>query len=247
VAGAAGLCLPGASRPWGRGAVLFTPASTEAAGHHAGPRRRRHDRRELLVAPGSAIELSEHLGALNVASLIGFLLGAVVLRIVDRLLPTSSGLSGRRPAGRLQLHGGGARCWSWRHAAQHPRKVWRWRAFGAAGDRSERRDAGRAVMWRWASAWQNFPEGLAVAMPLRREGLSRGRALWYGQSPDRRADRGGVGAPPWFKWPNRSFLTPGVCGRRDDLRRCGGADSRRHSRKGNVDWPPWGSSWVSPS
>jgi ZIP family zinc transporter len=28
---------------------------------------------------------------------------------------------------------------------------------------------------------QNFPEGLAVAMPLRREGISRGRSFWYGQ------------------------------------------------------------------
>jgi ZIP family zinc transporter len=28
---------------------------------------------------------------------------------------------------------------------------------------------------------QNVPEGLAVAMPLRREGLGRGRALWFGQ------------------------------------------------------------------
>jgi len=28
---------------------------------------------------------------------------------------------------------------------------------------------------------QNFPEGIAVAMPLRGEGLSRGMAFWYGQ------------------------------------------------------------------
>ncbi|MBN1763434.1 MAG: ZIP family metal transporter [Methanomicrobia archaeon] len=28
---------------------------------------------------------------------------------------------------------------------------------------------------------QNFPEGLAVSMPLRREGLSRLRSFWYGQ------------------------------------------------------------------
>jgi ZIP family zinc transporter len=29
---------------------------------------------------------------------------------------------------------------------------------------------------------QNFPEGLAVAMPLRREGMGRGRAFFYGQA-----------------------------------------------------------------
>lgn len=28
---------------------------------------------------------------------------------------------------------------------------------------------------------QNFPEGVSVSMPLRREGMSRGRAFWYGQ------------------------------------------------------------------
>lgn len=28
---------------------------------------------------------------------------------------------------------------------------------------------------------QNFPEGVAVAMPLRREGVSISRSLWYGQ------------------------------------------------------------------
>ncbi|MDX5479407.1 MAG: ZIP family metal transporter, partial [Cyclobacteriaceae bacterium] len=28
---------------------------------------------------------------------------------------------------------------------------------------------------------QNFPEGLAVAMPLRRQGVSRRRSFWFGQ------------------------------------------------------------------
>ncbi len=28
---------------------------------------------------------------------------------------------------------------------------------------------------------QNFPEGLAVSMPLRREGMSVGKSFWYGQ------------------------------------------------------------------
>jgi len=28
---------------------------------------------------------------------------------------------------------------------------------------------------------QNFPEGIAVAMPLRREGISRFKSFWYGQ------------------------------------------------------------------
>jgi ZIP family zinc transporter len=28
---------------------------------------------------------------------------------------------------------------------------------------------------------QNFPEGIAVAMPLRRQGVSRWKSFWYGQ------------------------------------------------------------------
>ena len=28
---------------------------------------------------------------------------------------------------------------------------------------------------------QNFPEGLAVSMPLRRQGVSTGKSVWYGQ------------------------------------------------------------------
>ena len=28
---------------------------------------------------------------------------------------------------------------------------------------------------------QNLPEGLAVSIPLRREGMSRGKSFWYGQ------------------------------------------------------------------
>lgn len=30
-------------------------------------------------------------------------------------------------------------------------------------------------------AIQNFPEGMAVSMPLRREGVSKGKSFWYGQ------------------------------------------------------------------
>jgi ZIP family zinc transporter len=32
-----------------------------------------------------------------------------------------------------------------------------------------------------AVAIQDLPEGLAVALPLRREGMSRSKAVWYGQ------------------------------------------------------------------
>ena len=54
-------------------------------------------------------------------------------------------------------------------------------AFGAlAGEISE---AALTSAWMLALgiALQNFPEGTAVSLPLRREGMSRRRAFWYGQ------------------------------------------------------------------
>lgn len=58
-------------------------------------------------------------------------------------------------------------------------------AFGALGDAGTGAafDAafGAAVALAIGIGLQNFPEGIAVAMPLRGEGFSRVRALWYGQ------------------------------------------------------------------
>lgn len=42
-------------------------------------------------------------------------------------------------------------------------------------------DAGAATALAIGIGLQNVPEGLAVSMPLRREGMGRWRALWYGQ------------------------------------------------------------------
>ena len=42
-------------------------------------------------------------------------------------------------------------------------------------------DVGHATALAIAIGLQNWPEGLAVALPLRGIGMSRGRALWYGQ------------------------------------------------------------------
>jgi ZIP family zinc transporter len=57
-------------------------------------------------------------------------------------------------------------------------------AFGAAAhltgaDRVAQ--TGAAVALAIGIALQNFPEGTAVALPLRREGMSRAKAFWYGQ------------------------------------------------------------------
>jgi ZIP family zinc transporter len=54
-------------------------------------------------------------------------------------------------------------------------------AFGAAAHGMESATVAGAVALAVGIGIQNFPEGLAVSMPLRREGVSAGRSLWYGQ------------------------------------------------------------------
>ena len=73
-------------------------------------------------------------------------------------------------------------------------------------------------------AIQNFPEGAIVSMPLRAEGVSKGKAFWGGMLSgvvDRRGDHAAAGGSR----PSRTAVFAGVCSRCDDLR-CGGrADS----------------------
>ena len=57
-------------------------------------------------------------------------------------------------------------------------------AFGAAGsghDIAGGATLASAVVLALGIGMQNFPEGMAVSMPLRGEGVSRGKAFWYGQ------------------------------------------------------------------
>ena len=51
--------------------------------------------------------------------------------------------------------------------------------FGAAAEGNA--DIGVAIALAFGIGIQNFPEGIAVAMPLRRMGVSRLKAFWYGQ------------------------------------------------------------------
>ncbi len=53
--------------------------------------------------------------------------------------------------------------------------------FGGAASGMEGATIGGAVALALAMAIQNFPEGFAVSMPLRRQGMSRGKSFWYGQ------------------------------------------------------------------
>ena len=53
--------------------------------------------------------------------------------------------------------------------------------FGAAANGLGGATIGGAVALAIGIAIQNFPEGFAVAMPLRRAGASRFKSFWYGQ------------------------------------------------------------------
>lgn len=137
-----------------------------------------------LLAP--AIELAEHQGYGSwkwVPPMVGFLLGAIFLRVADRLLPhLHPGL--RSPEGIKT---------SWRRSTllvlaitlhNIPEGLAVGVAFGAAAHLSGQEQAaqiGAAIALAIGIGLQNFPEGTAVALPLRREGLSRLKSFWYGQ------------------------------------------------------------------
>ncbi|MBU1022946.1 ZIP family metal transporter, partial [bacterium] len=55
-------------------------------------------------------------------------------------------------------------------------------AFGAVAHGMDSATIGGAIALAIGIGIQNFPEGTAVAMPLRREGMSRMKAFMYGQA-----------------------------------------------------------------
>ncbi len=139
-----------------------------------------------LLAPAIAMAAaSEAYGETYkwIPAVTGFLLGAAVLRVVDRLLP--------------HLHPGlytaeGVKT-SWQRSTllvlaitlhNIPEGLAVGVAFGAAAHMigpEQEAQIGAAVALAIGIALQNFPEGTAVALPLRREGMSRLRSFWYGQ------------------------------------------------------------------
>lgn len=115
--------------------------------------------------------------------LIGFGLGAVVLRVIDRILPhMHPGLS--TPEGIKT---------SWRRSVllvmaitlhNIPEGLAVGVAFGAAASmtgQAKTAQIAAAIALAIGIGLQNFPEGTAVALPLRREGMSRLKSFWYGQ------------------------------------------------------------------
>src|SRR3990172_5528981 len=134
-----------------------------------------------LLAP--AIEMSERRGGpVWVPPAIGFLGGAVFLRIIDKILPhLHSGFSMAEVEGIKT---------SWQRSTllvlaitlhNIPEGLAVGVAFGAAAAGLPSATLAGAVALALGIGLQNFPEGTAVAMPLRREGMSRLKCFWYGQ------------------------------------------------------------------
>ncbi len=134
-----------------------------------------------LLAP--AIELSEGRSLpVWVPPVIGFLLGGIFLRLLDRVLPHLH--PGMKMSEAEGIHT------SWRRSVllvsaitlhNIPEGLAIGVAFGAAAAGIDGASLGAAIALAVGIGLQNFPEGTAVSMPLRREGMGRGRSFFYGQ------------------------------------------------------------------
>lgn len=134
-----------------------------------------------LLAP--AITLSEELGATPwVPAVVGFLLGGLFLWVLDRTLPhLHSNLDISQAEGVKT---------SWRRTTllissitlhNVPEGLAVGVAFGAASAGLEGYSIGSAIALAIGIGIQNFPEGTAVSVPLRRENWSRRKSFMYGQ------------------------------------------------------------------
>lgn len=113
---------------------------------------------------------------------VGFLAGAIFLRIVDRMLPhLHIGLAIEDAEGIKT---------SWKRTTllilavtlhNIPEGLAVGVAFGAAASGLESATLSGAAALAIGIGLQNFPEGMAISMPLRMEGMSRFRSFWYGQ------------------------------------------------------------------
>jgi ZIP family zinc transporter len=134
-----------------------------------------------LLAP--AIEIAEKRpGPSWLPPVVGFLMGAAVLWVLDKLLPHLHLFLPRAEAEGLTT--------KWRRSIllvlaitlhNIPEGLAVGVAFGAIGAGQEFTTLGAAIALAVGIGIQNFPEGIAVAMPLRGEGMSRIKAFWYGQ------------------------------------------------------------------
>jgi ZIP family zinc transporter len=134
-----------------------------------------------LLAPAIAMSQGKSIPAW-VPAVVGFLLGGIFLRGVDKVLP-------HLHLGFPTAEAEGVKT-SWQRSTllilaitlhNIPEGLAVGVAFGALAAGLPSASLGAAVALAIGIGIQNFPEGLAVSMPLRREGMSRRKSFWYGQ------------------------------------------------------------------
>lgn len=135
-----------------------------------------------LLAP--AIEMSADMGAWSfVPAAVGFMLGAAFLRLVDMFLPHLHLNAPRSEAEGIDT--------DWKRSTllvvaitlhNIPEGLAVGVAFGAAAAGQESATLPAAMALALGIGIQNFPEGTAVSVPLRRDGMSRMKAFLYGQA-----------------------------------------------------------------
>ncbi len=134
-----------------------------------------------LLAP--AIEMSEAMGKPPwLPAVVGFILGGAFLRVADMLLPHVH-------IGFRKSEAEGIKT-SWQRTTllvlaitlhNIPEGLAVGVAFGAVASGFPSATLAGAFALTLGIGIQNFPEGAAVSMPLRREGVSRVKSFWYGQ------------------------------------------------------------------
>ena len=135
-----------------------------------------------LLAPG--IEMAENLGYIPwLTAVIGFMGGGVFMRVIDKVLPhLHPDLSMDKSEGIKT---------SWQRSTllvlaitlhNIPEGLAVGVAFGAVAANLPSATIGGAIALAIGIGIQNFPEGTAVSMPLRREGMGKGKSFFMGQA-----------------------------------------------------------------
>lgn len=135
-----------------------------------------------LLAPG--IEMAGEMGQNPwLTAVIGFMAGGLFMRLTDRLLPHLHPGMGIEKSEGIRT--------SWRRSTllvmaitlhNIPEGLAVGVAFGAVAAGLPSATLGGAVALAIGIGLQNFPEGAAVSLPLRREGMGRGRSFLAGQA-----------------------------------------------------------------